>query len=204
MKLAHPFIGLIVASVYENKVLKQRNDYSENKRLYFWVSAVLGSVFPDIDAFYMIFVNQLKLHHELLTHSLIPYLVSYPIILLFIKVRKLNTYFYHLVNLFFIGVVLHLLVDSFNFPLHIFSPISEYVLLIKLFPLNIEANHLEYLKSRYFVIELLLIVLGLYLLIKTEWENIKYKKIISLTLLCVLIASVLGLIKTYFIYEMYF
>lgn len=109
MILAHGPLGYLLAYA-----VRQRWPYP---RWYYWFGAS-GGIFPDIDLFYYYLVDSSVSHHQLLTHSILPYIILL-VIAWGIKPVRLP------VMLFALGCISHVLADTLTGYVAIVSPLSD-------------------------------------------------------------------------------
>ncbi|MBI4406895.1 MAG: metal-dependent hydrolase [Candidatus Kerfeldbacteria bacterium] len=109
MIIAHGPLGYLVAYLVRRRWTFPRS--------YYWFG-VIGGIFPDIDLFYFYFIDASRSHHQLITHSLVPYLV---LGLVGLSVQRLRIP----VSLFVLGAISHIGADVLTGYVAVFQPLSD-------------------------------------------------------------------------------
>lgn len=187
MIFAHSFIGLFVAKRFDK-------NYHKTDKMLIWIAAILGSIFPDVDIPYIVFVNPLAKHREIITHSIFLHLLILSIGLFILNLKNFKKLYKQIVLAFFAGSFFHLLADLLVDKVYLFRPISRTPVMFRLFPLNKSDGFLGYMRSPFILLELTLILGGLALLIKDFRKFNKEFKIILGILAIILLVAFISLI----------
>ena len=169
MIFAHSFVGLPIT--YE--LLKKENYSKEFKNLAYFVG-ITSAVLPDFDLALGIFIHDLN-HRQLISHSLIPYLLVFIILyLVSIPLKKYQKRLRILNLIFFLGVCSHLFLDFVAGGLALFSPF--YTGIVGIVPnFNPYPNFfVSYFSSVYLLLEFLFLGIYLFYLKKEKLEIVYY------------------------------
>ncbi len=176
MIFAHAFVGAILSHFTQPKNIK-KGKTGRRSILYFWISTIAGSVFPDVDVIYLALVNASVSHRYLLTHTPLPYIFVLSILLplvWFLRIKPINI---KIISGFFLGVFLHIFADSLLGKIYPLRPLSSYYFELDVFKLDESSGFiLGYLKSAYFIVEVAILILGLALVIhnfRKDHQNLK-------------------------------
>jgi len=194
MIFAHAFIGAIIAYIATPKMLQgteAEKFWKLNKKSVLWLFAILSSVFPDLDILYVLLIDNSAEHRKLLTHSIVPYTIILILVLLIIKIKKIDKYYSQLTLISWLGVLFHLIADLYVAPVYLFTPISNVMLLWQPFHINLKDGIKAYIFSPYMLTELIIIITGTILLIKS-FINEKKELIILLSILGMILISAIG------------
>ena len=105
MIVAHAPAGYIIGKIYEKCLSLDKK--TANSVV---VSAVGGSLFPDLDLFYQHFVDDMKINHHFYPTHIPAYWAG--IIIAFILISLLSKRVSHSFIAFFLGVMSHLVLDT--------------------------------------------------------------------------------------------
>ncbi len=160
MVFAHAFIGVIIA------FFTQPKSVTKNFRFYFWISTILGSIFPDIDVLYLIFIDNSISHRYLLTHTPLPYIFVLAILLPIVWFLKFKPIYVTIISGFFLGVFSHIFADGLMDKIYPLRPFNDFILELRPSPLNPNLTFLDgYIRSIYFAVEMAIIFCGSLILI---------------------------------------
>ena len=167
MIFAHAFIGMIIAFAYES-VYRGKGVFSnQRQKMALWTSAILGSIFPDCDILYLIFINPQAYHRELLTHSMIPYLFVLALIIGGSRLHQYTKIQASVIAVFFIGILFHLIGDSFVDKVYLFKPFSNFSFQFEHSQIDKNKGFLGYFHSSFMLAESMISLLGFGLFIKS-------------------------------------
>lgn len=140
-----------------------------------WFFGIVSGVLPDFDLLYVLFNPHVE-HRKLITHSLVPYLVTFLLIYIILKKFKNNIFidiykFLQILNIvIFIGILSHLVLDFFVGGLVLFLPFTNYYFGYSLpYYSNNPLFEYNYFTSRYLIAELLFFVV--YLLVFKQFSS---------------------------------
>lgn len=199
MIFAHTFIGMLVASGINPKLIKSKGFPITKQKLLIWASAMIGAIAPDFDLLYVFFIDNTAFHRNLISHALFPYILLLIIGLIIIKVKNLNTLYISLLLAFFLGIVSHLVADMFLDTVYPAKPFSSKGLSLNPFPLDKSSGLLGYFTSPYMVIEIIISLLGLSVFIKSLHKHKKEFKLLLVLLGIIQIGTIIALIP--FLYK---
>lgn len=191
MIFAHAFIGTIIAYIAVPNMLKgtgAEKIWKLNKKFTLWLFAIVSSIFPDIDIIYVLLNSNKIEHRKLLTHSIIPYTIVLIVVLAIVKTKKLDKYYSQLALISWLGVLFHLIADTYVAPVYMFTPISNIMFLWQPFYINLSAGIKAYIFSPYMFTESIIIITGTILVIKS-FINEKKELIILLSILGMILIS---------------
>ncbi|MFZ2663968.1 MAG: metal-dependent hydrolase [Patescibacteria group bacterium] len=187
MYFTHSLAGAIAIKPIIDKVEK---DFTEKEKIVLWFIGITASVLPDFDLLYM-FLSKSSNHRHFVTHGVTLYLIMFIIayLLRFIQERKEfgRKFFKILSTVFITGVLTHLVLDTLVGGIALLSPFS-----FKTFGFNMDIKRsgvnwlVEYLKSRYMLLELLVASLFFYVFRKKRYTA---SKVFSFLYLVIALAS---------------
>ncbi len=167
MIFAHVFIGMLFAFFLTKKLLKNTKDdkfIGQSKQMILWATVMLFSVFPDLDLLYVFFIDNTVKHRTLLSHSLVPYTI---ILFILLFIFKTNSFYKKITLMAYLGIVGHLLADIYVGPIYLLAPFNKMAFVIQPFPLDHNGGIIAYFKTNYMKTEIIIMLIGTSLLIKT-------------------------------------
>lgn len=119
MVFSHAFFASALINAVHKKTDIKNTPLTDNM-IYF--VAIVGSIFPDLDIALLLFDPNIQ-HRQLISHSLLPYILLLLITMLISKIKR-NTTYEVLAKAFFIGTSSHILLDLFAGGLVLLAPLS--------------------------------------------------------------------------------
>lgn len=140
-----------------------------------WFFGIVSGVLPDFDLLYVLFNPQVE-HRKLITHSLVPYLVTFLLIYIILKKFKNNIFidiykFLQILNIvIFIGILSHLVLDFFVGGLVLFLPFTNYYFGYYISSnLNDPLHKFNYFTSKYIIAEFVVYFFYVYILNQSKF-----------------------------------
>lgn len=166
MIFAHAYLGVFIAYFLErNFKIKKSSD-----RFKIWVVSIVSAVFPDLDMAYLFLTDISKSHRAFITHTPIFYGFLGIIAAIIILIKKPKQIYIYLTSAFLLGAFIHIVFDAIVDAIYPFVPFNQYKLILGVFPIDKTLGFYGYIKSPYFVMELVIIISSLLLL------TISYRK----------------------------
>jgi membrane-bound metal-dependent hydrolase YbcI (DUF457 family) len=165
MVLAHSFIGAPLTYL----LVKNKNLTPKFKNLVYFVG-ITGSILPDIDLLLSFFIDDLN-HRKLISHSIVPYIAIFIIILLISYLFKRHSQELRLLNLVaFLTISLHLLLDYLVGGIALFVPFDPNIYGIRVPFIDGKDIFMKYFNSQYLIYET--IVISTFFIFFKKYKNI--------------------------------
>ena len=202
MIFAHAFIGLIIAFFFTPSIVKdteKQRIWGHTHKLWIWLTAIAFSILPDFDLVYIFLIDSTAKHRHLLSHSIVPYTIVGIITLFVLIYKRSDRFFKYLVIIAYTSITFHLLADAYTAPIYAFLPIINKSFSLQPFPLDINSGLLGYISSPYLTTEIIIIIAGTILLIKSFIKEKKELLILLFSLGMIEISVIIALLP--FVYS---
>lgn len=170
MYFTHSLVGAVAQRFVIDKVDKK---FTEKEIRVLWIVGVTASVLPDFDLIYSA-LNHMVNHRGFITHGIFIYLLMSLLLycLSFTKDKKEfgRKFFKTLASCFFIGIIVHFLMDFIVGGIVFLAPFSYKVYGLEMSFERYNGNWLlRYIRSRYMFLELANIVIFFYFLSERKY-----------------------------------
>lgn len=169
MIFGHGFVG---SAVTYSIIKKKKKNYSKLEYNLLWIAGITASMFPDFDLLSYLFSREVN-HRLMLSHSLVPYIYSFLILLfLILIITKKHThdrkFSMLLMSVIFINIFIHLVIDVFLGGTVFFAPITYKIVGFEIMFYKAQTWIFQYITSPYGLFELASFLLYLYVFIKEK------------------------------------
>jgi len=162
MFIAHVPAGYLGTKAVLRGIPKQ--DTKENIRLWIW--GLTASVLPDMDIIYFYLIdNRQHLHHSYWTHLPVFWMAIFFVLLSYGKIQK-KIQFVRYVRIGALNILIHLILDSMAGSIRWMAPFSSHGFSLVKIPVKYNWWVLNYILNVSFGIELLIVGVAFYALIK--------------------------------------
>jgi inner membrane protein len=178
MILAHGPLGYLLAYVSQNRWYTQ---IQPAQRRWVYLAAFIGGIFPDVDLFYFYLVDSSVSHRQLITHSLITYTVLLIVMVLLLKLRPQQRFWWLAGIVFCVGAYSHIAADMLIGMAALFNPMSQTLYGLVSIPWYRDSWFMRYNLVTNFTAEtvIILVALGTYLRKRWLWISTPFITLIA-------------------------
>lgn len=165
MVLAHSFVGAPLTYL----LVRNKNLTPKFKNLVYFVG-ITGAILPDLDLILSFFIEDLN-HRKLVSHSIVPYIAIFLIILAISYLFKRHAQKIRLLNLVaFLAVSSHLLIDYLVGGIALLGPFDSNIYGIRVPFMDGKELFVRYFNSQYLIFEA--IVISTFFIFLKKYKNI--------------------------------